>query len=146
MFFTSLSWLLWSINKLKQGLWCTIWLNINICLYIYIYIYILIKKISVMHSLTNTLMSGVCKPRFPKLGRLVGERQFGHDVSELSHMAMLVMWKLTFCRKLSITSPSYQIRKMKKGGCWFSTCKTFFSNLLKRNYILHIQRNFRFLI
>ena len=27
---------LWSINKLKQGLWCTIWLS-----YIYIYIYII---------------------------------------------------------------------------------------------------------
>ena len=99
-----------------------------------------------MHSLTNSLMSGVCKPRFPKLGRLVGGRQFGHDVSELSHMAMLVMWKLTFCRKLSITSPSYQIRKMKKGGGWFSPCKTFVINLLTRNYIWHIQRNFRFLI
>ena len=37
--FISLPWLsnelLWSINKLKQGLWCTIWLS-----YIYIYIYI----------------------------------------------------------------------------------------------------------
>ena len=38
--FISLPWLsneiLWSINKLKQGLWCTIWLSD-----IYIYIYIL---------------------------------------------------------------------------------------------------------
>ena len=37
--FISLPWLsnelLWSINKLKQGLWCTIWLS-----YIYIYIYL----------------------------------------------------------------------------------------------------------
>ena len=30
--------LLWSINKLKQGLWCTIWLS-YIDIYIYIYIY-----------------------------------------------------------------------------------------------------------
>ena len=39
--FISLPWLsnelLWSVNKLKQGLWCTIWLS-----YIYIYIYIYI--------------------------------------------------------------------------------------------------------
>ena len=38
--FISLPWLsneiLWSINKLKQGLWCTIWLS---DIYIYIYIY-----------------------------------------------------------------------------------------------------------
>ena len=41
--------LLWSINKLKQGLWCTIWLSyifnicilyIDMCIYIYIYIHI----------------------------------------------------------------------------------------------------------
>ena len=133
MFFISLPGLLWSINKLKQGLWCTFWLNI------YIYIYTLIKKISVMHSLTNTLMPGVHKPGFPKWGRLVEGRQFGHEVSELSHMTILVMWKLTFCRKLSIISPSYQVRKMKKGGGWFSPCKTFVINLLMRNYIWHIQ-------
>ena len=62
-----------------------------IYIYIYIYIYILIKKISVMHSLTNTLMPGVNKPGFHKWGRLVRGRIFGHEVSELSHMAMLVM-------------------------------------------------------
>ena len=45
--------------------------------YIYIYIYILIKKISVMHSLTNTLMPGVHKPGFPKWGRLVGGGNLG---------------------------------------------------------------------
>ena len=60
-------------------------------IYIYIYIYILIKKISVMHSLTNTLMPGVHKPGFPKWGRLVEGRQFRHEVSELSHMTILVM-------------------------------------------------------
>ena len=40
-----------------------------------------------MHSVTNTLMPGVCKPGFPKWGQLVwGWGQFRHDVSELSHM------------------------------------------------------------
>ena len=53
---------------------------------------------------------------------------------------MLVMWKLNFCDKLSIASPSYHVRKMKKGGAWFSPYKTF------GNYILNMQRNFRFLI
>ena len=57
----------------------------------YIYIYTLIKKISVIHSLTNTLMPGVDKPGFPKWGGLVRGRHFGHEVSELSHMDMLVM-------------------------------------------------------
>ena len=46
-------------------------------MFIYIYIYILIKKISVMHSLTNTLMPGVHKPGFPKWGRLVGGGNLG---------------------------------------------------------------------
>ena len=87
-----------------------------IYIYIYIYIYIKVKKVSVsvMHSLTNTLMLDVHKPGFPKWVRLDGGRKFGYEVSELSHMAMLVMLKLTFCCKLSITSPSYYIIKMKK--------------------------------
>ena len=99
-----------------------------------------------MHSLTNTLMSGVHKPGFPKCGRLVGGRKIGHEVSQLSQIPMLVMWKLTFCHKLSITSPSYQVRKTKKVGGRFSPCKTFVSNLLTRNYIWRIKKNFRFLI
>ena len=60
-------------------------------MFIYIYIYILIKKISVMHSLINTLMPGVCKPRFYIYIYIYMGRQFGHEVSELSHVAMLVM-------------------------------------------------------
>ena len=43
--FISLPWLsnelLWSMNKLKQGLWCTIWLS-YIYIYIYIYIYYIV--------------------------------------------------------------------------------------------------------
>ena len=45
--FISLPWLsnglLWSINKLKQGLWCTIWQS-HIYIYIYVYIYIYIGQ------------------------------------------------------------------------------------------------------
>ena len=44
-----------------------------------------------MHSLTNTLMSGVHKPGFPKCGRPVGGRKIGHEVSQLSQIPMLVM-------------------------------------------------------
>ena len=43
-------------------------------IYIYIHIHILIKKMSVMHSLTKTLMPGVHKPGFPKWDRLVRGR------------------------------------------------------------------------
>ena len=50
---------------------------IYVYIYIYIYIYILIKKISVMHSLTKTLMPGVRKPGFPKWSRLVGGGNLG---------------------------------------------------------------------
>ena len=60
--FISLPWLsnelLWSINKLKQGLWCTIWLSYKY-IYIYIYINIYIYIYSILHFLTPTSEIGL---------------------------------------------------------------------------------------
>ena len=71
--FISLPWLsnglLWSINKLKQGLWCTIWLSyiyrciyihtLYILLYIYIYyiyyIYVLYLRYMCIYTIYTTI-------------------------------------------------------------------------------------------
>ena len=48
--------LLWSLNKLKQGLWCTIWLSYtNMYIYIYTYIIICILYYSYIHINSRTM-------------------------------------------------------------------------------------------
>ena len=67
--FISLPWLsnefLWSINKLKQGLWRTIWLS-YICIYIYIYIY-KIYIWNILNSNTQVLMNVAVINKNPRM-------------------------------------------------------------------------------
>ena len=76
-----------------------------IYIYIYMCIYILIKKIcnAFIYLHFNTWWT---QTRVSQMGSTGRGRQFGHEFSKLSHMAMLVMSKLTFCRQMSIASPS----------------------------------------
>ena len=76
--FVSLSWLanelLWSINKLKQGLWCNIWLS-------YIYIYIYQRVISVFQFPYNYNFKFSVTPRFTlKSSLLIVSNTFKTDL------------------------------------------------------------------
>ena len=67
-------------------------------------------KISVMYSLTNTLMTGVHKPGFPKCSRLVGGRNLG-----MKFHGYIGNVKINFLPQIEYYIPFIPDKKNEKG-------------------------------